>query len=347
MELHGEWMHRSVGQAIGSVTLAGVCLTLACGRRPQAAYKDLPDDDPQVRADTAVRLGQARAKDAVDSLVTLLDDPDDRVRFSAILALGEIGDPRAVPALIAHASDPRTRIRTALCRSLGQLSDARAIPLLIRLLEDMEYPVRLAAARALASIPGRESTEALVQVVLRDESDSILAEVTKLLHGMDTDLALEMLQGSVKTGEEEARANAARVIGQMGDRQCLPVLLEALDDPFYRVRCLAAHALVELAPDDARVKIALKQRMAAETHELAQVDLAWSLARVGDPSHVDQIRSLLVDGAPEQVRAEAAMALGDVGDESDVPRLEKALRADDMGVVRREAYVAIQKLKRG
>jgi HEAT repeat protein len=41
------------------------------------------------------------------------------------------------------------------------------------------------------------------------------------------------------------------------------------------------------------------------------------------------------------------MALGDVGDETDVPLLERAFRGDDMGVVRREAYLALQKLKRG
>jgi len=348
VELRGDGMHRGVGQAIGSVTLAGVCLTLGCERRSHETYGELMDPDPQVRADTAVRLGQARAKDALDSLVGLLSDPEDRVRIAAIRALGEIGDPRAVPALIENAVDPDARIQVALCRTLGQLGDPRAIALLERLLEDggTDERVRLAAARALAGIPGPESTEALVRIMVRDESDSIRTEVRTLLEGMDVPRATRIVEESLRSGPDEVRANAARMVGEMGERRLLPALTVALDDPFYRVRCRAALALVELAPDDQEVKAALTRRLSAETVELAQVDLAWSLARMGDPSHVARIRSLLWAGT-EEVRAEAAMALGDVGDESDVPRLEQAFRAEGTGVLRREAYVAIQKLKRG
>ncbi len=341
-------MHRGVGQAIGSVTLAGVCLTLACERRPHGAYRELMDPDPQVRADTAVRLGQARAKDAVDSLVRLLSDPEDRVRASAIRALGEIGDPRAVPSLMEHSVDPDVRVRVALCRALGLLGDARAIPVLERMLGDRgtEDRVRLEAARAVAGIPGPESTEALVRIMVRDQSDSIRAEVRSLMEGMDVLRATRIVEESLRQGPDEVRANAARMAGEMGDRQLLPALAAALDDPFFRVRCRAAHALVELAPDDAEVREALTHRLSAETEGLARVDLAWSLARMGDRSHFDVIRSLLRAGT-EEVRAEAAMALGDVGDLSDVARLEEALRADGTGMVWREAYVAIQKLKRG
>ena len=40
----------------------------ACGRKDKVQYKDLLDEDPQIRSDAARRLGQAMSKDAVDSL---------------------------------------------------------------------------------------------------------------------------------------------------------------------------------------------------------------------------------------------------------------------------------------
>ena len=338
-------MHRSVGQALGSVTLAGVCLTLACGRKPHVAYRELQDHDPRVRADMATRLGEARIRGAVDSLVALLDDPHVEVRVSAIRALGEIGDPRAVPAMIEHGSDPSVPFRTAMCRSLGQLEDPRAVPLLGRFLRDMDDRMRLAAAKALADIPGRESADALVGVLLRDESETIQEQAAKLLRRSDATLVARRIQESVKSGDDRVRANAARALGELADRSSISFLIEALDDPYHGVRSMAAQSLVELAPDDAAVREALERRMSGETQALTQVDLAWSLARLGNRSHVDRIRSLLFEGSPEEVRAEAAMALGDVGDETDLARLEKALQAD-ASLVRREAYVAIQKLKR-
>lgn len=348
MQLRGDGMHRSVGQAIGSMTLAGVCLTIACDRRPNTPFRDLSDPDAQVRADSAVRLGQARAKDAVDPLLTLLSDPEQSVRISAIRALGEIGEPRAVPALIESASDSDERVRVALCRALGQLADPRAVPALGRLLRDgaANEAVRLAAARALAAIPGEASTEALVRAMVRDENDALRNDAHDLLDGVDGTRAVQIVEESLRGGPDPIRANAARVIGEMGERRLLPALIAALDDAFDRVRCEAAHALVDLAPDDAGVQAALTQRLALERVELVQVDLAWSLARMGDRSHVDRIRDLLRTGTQE-VRAAAAAALGDVGEESDVPRLEEALDVEGMDVLRREAYVAIQKLKRG
>ena len=49
-------------------------------------------------------------------------------------------------------------------------------------------------------------------------------------------------------------------------------------------------------------------------------------------------------GEPEDVRAEAAIALGELGDVSELPVLEKAL-ADKMGLVRHRVAEAIDKIK--
>ena len=59
---------------------------------------------------------------------------------------------------------------------------------------------------------------------------------------------------------------------------------------------------------------------------------------------METLRTLLFKGEPEDVRAEAAIALGDLGDASELPVLEKAL-ADKMGIVRNRVAEAIDKIK--
>jgi len=122
------------------------------------------------------------------------------------------------------------------------------------------------------------------------------------------------------------------------------VLFNSLDDPFHKVRCLAAHAIAKIAPGDAEARAAVAKRLAVEDIAMAKVDLSWALGSLGDRSGMETLRTLLFRGEPEDVRAEAAIALGELGDASELPVLEKAL-ADKMGIVRNRVAEAIDKIK--
>ena len=60
---------------------------------------------------------------------------------------------------------------------------------------------------------------------------------------------------------------------------------------------------------------------------------------------LEVLRLFLFRGDPEDVRAEAAMALGEVGEESDIELLKRAAR-DKKGLVRQQAVNAIEKLNK-
>ncbi|HOV67769.1 MAG TPA: HEAT repeat domain-containing protein [Methanoregulaceae archaeon] len=80
----------------------------------------IADPDPSHRWRAAEALGRRREREAVGTLVALLDDDDWRVRAKAIWALGEIGDPAALPHLRrlypSESESNQDLIRSAVAR---------------------------------------------------------------------------------------------------------------------------------------------------------------------------------------------------------------------------------------
>jgi HEAT repeat protein len=329
-----------------SLVIAFVSLLLGCqGSDRHVAYKELLSDDPQARADAAHRLGQARAVDAVGSLVAVLDDPDETVRVTAIRALGQIGDRRALPALVGRADDPLASVRLALCQALGQLADPAAVPTLARLLHDPDETIRLGAARALGKVEGGEGTRTLLAAALRDRSEAVRRHATRVLGERRSPEVLPELTAALDDPDPTVRANAARVLSGVGDRSAVPALLRALGDPAPTVRSLASHALGRIAPEDMGVLSGLRHQFERESDPLCEVDLALNLARGGDRRGLPRIRELLLAPSGEAVQAEAAMALGEVGEKNDIALLHRVLDGGT-GLVRKQASLAVQKLEK-
>ena len=324
--------------------MAVVLLGTACSGQPKGAVKDLVSDDPVVRSDAAIRLGQARSKEAVDQLIAALNDQEETVRVNVIRALGDIGDPKAIAPVARFVADSLSAVRMAACQALGALQDARGVPALEKALYDDDESIRIVAARALGEVPGPESLEVLLRVALQDESERIRSHVVKVVGTRRTREAVPRLESALRAESDMVRANAAMALGEIGDRSSLPVLFNSLDDPFHKVRCLAAHAIAKIAPGDAEARAAVAKRLAVEDIAMAKVDLSWALGSLGDRSGMETLRTLLFRGEPEDVRAEAAIALGELGDASELPVLEKAL-ADKMGIVRNRVAEAIDKIK--
>lgn len=327
-----------------SLVLAGLTSLVGCERDRDGIFEELHDPDPLVRADAARRMGDSRAPECVEPLIAVLHDPDERVRISVVRALGQIGEPRALPALARSAGDQAPAVRRAVCHVLGTIRDPRAVPTLTRMIGDPDETVRLKATKALAQIPTEESRDVLLSLALKSESEVVTAQAIGGLAPLGDPVVVLRIEKALAAENAAVRSNAARALGELGARASIPALIRSLDDPATPVRCWSAHALFALGPDDPDVREALAARLSSEHHPMAQVHVAWNVARTGDAAGLEVLRTLLVNGGSE-VRAEAAQALGEVGDASDVPRLERAVNEDD-ALVRESASTALQKLKK-
>jgi HEAT repeat protein len=160
----------------------------------QLAHADL-----SVRRNTLVTLGQQRLREAVPTLIALLNAHtarramhtsvmDDSLAIKAAIALGELGDPRAIPSLVAAydqgqfialdalAKFPDDAAFMVLLRAfeqaqhphvatlLGRRGDRRAVPALIVAMDNPKVVVRFYTVRALGRLGDPRAIAALEAV---------------------------------------------------------------------------------------------------------------------------------------------------------------------------------------
>jgi HEAT repeat protein len=213
-----------------------------------------PSSIPDARCLAAEGLGAIGGEAAVSALIRVLTlhdvrrlDPilrlaEEAVRNRAAEKLGKTGDRRVVEPLLYVLA--REGVREAM-GALARFKEERAIPHLVRRLED---PCdRAAAAEALLTF-GRAAVPALA-ATLAERRPSPEEEAPVSI---------------------ERRAEAARLLGIVGDRSVVRLLCPYLDDPAEAVQLEAGLAIVALAPADTpdRALTVIAQGLGHPAHRL-------------------------------------------------------------------------------
>jgi HEAT repeat protein len=121
--------------------------------------------------------------------------------------------------------------------------------------------------------------------------------------------------------DPEMKRYLALVLGRTGDREALPLLVEALNDEDERTRIYALWALGILG--DPRAKEPLAAALGDQDPGIRKI-AAFALGELNDPSVVPSLRPLLDDAATD-VRWNAALSLARLRSAEGVPVLESML----------------------
>lgn len=216
--------------------------------------------------------------DPLNNLIEQLKHADAAERWNAINALGASGDKRAVPPLLQALKRDMTEhtgTAMAIIPALGELGDDRAVPLLLKALNnlDHEWLGREAAARALGHIGSSQAVSGLIRASWLPETRHAAIEalarikdpraIPALLSALGTSEEPETRQAAAaalidigkpavpelieklesRYSGDHARAQAAGILGEIGDPRALGPLRKALDDPNGGVRSSAEKAL--------------------------------------------------------------------------------------------------------
>lgn len=257
---------------------------------------------------------------AVDAAIRALGAEPYTRALAGALALGELGDPRAAAPLRGALGHPVAGVRRAALDALRRLGrDDATAAACARLLVDKHAAVRRAAVHATgrtAKHPG-----ALLGPALLDPDPLVrraLAAYTATLPSRDAAALLEDADRHVRhaaaagsgraqaavlvevlraDGYWEVRAQAARTLGALGDRDTADPLGRALADAHAIVRVAALRAL--------RVLLAERDLLAALDRQLEDPDPAlrsatlYALGRLTTTALDRHVTALVGDSAPD------------------------------------------------
>jgi HEAT repeat protein len=203
------------------------------------------DESWRVRKEAVAVLAAARplGAEGVHALICLLRASDNAgLRNSAVESLEMLGE-EAVEALCAQLGDPDHDLRKFVIDILGSIGCPSCLPLLVHALNDADPNVRVAAAENLGKIGDPDALPHLLQV----------------LNGGDVWLKFTVLDALALIGAPVPLASLTPLLGEnllrraiydclaaLGDAQCLPLLLDGVQDRAKKAREAAAVALIRV-----------------------------------------------------------------------------------------------------
>jgi HEAT repeat protein len=258
------------------------------------------------------------------------------IRVDAILALGTLAPEQGRGVIAAALRDPADRVRCAAVRVLHKLQEVGVLAEALQWLPPQRGHSYALASRAILDL--RESVRAsavadgliqredddllsdedaeLILALLEDQGADATDEVLELLiialgdeRGIVVDRAAELLVRLAPTSIEplvaELRgglnsADAAYVLGRIGDPETLDVLVKALKHRDARVRAETAAALGELE-DPAAVKPLL--RVTHDPNHAVRSQARMALDRMGTVAVIEGVAELLRPVVRDAVRS--------------------------------------------
>lgn len=330
---------------VGMVGVLLAATTALAAAPPTAAelIEGLKATEPAARIQAIDGLGSlgAKAADAVNALMPLLQDPAPAVRAHAAHSLGQIGSPAvaAVPTLGKLLADPDKSVRGETVSALGALpaEPAVLIPLLVQAAHDAEPAVRLRAMKALVAL-GPAAVDPLAKMLADDDLEYWAGLALNEL-GSAATAAIPSLIEELQDEHLESRREAILALAAMGPKAEAAVapLTAALDDP---ALCgAAAYALGCIGPAAAPAQAKLETLSNSE-EPMVQTVSVWALARItpedaARKTHAVQLLAKALTHPQQRIREAAARGLVGLKPEPAVvlPALREAMASADAAQV--------------
>ena len=277
-----------------------VILTRLAGlHHPQARallYQILEQKDEGARlaaAEGLARLGDESGRNVLLAVVASEASPN---RVVAAVALVRLGDYSGFDLLGQRLGDNDAGVRGLCARGLGEIGEKASVGSLLPMLEDKEWSVRISAAQALLTIVGLDP--------------KLLAQAS-----------IDWAKGALDSEDWAVRKAAAGVIGDLPEKQAVPLLAKAIADPDANVRKQAARSAGQLHGDDAAKTVA--SAALTETDVGVKEEQVKSLGSMGNPAAHDALATLSAD--PGRVGVFASGSLIAIGDPAGKDRLAAAI----------------------
>lgn len=234
--------------------------------------------------------------------------------------------PRAYAIVEAGGRHEQARVRLAALEAAQYAPDA-ARDLARMGLGDENPAVRFAALVTIGKAQLRGLAEAASDLQ-QDENESVRAAAIFALKRCGREVDLSPLASMLTSGDAGARANAAMLIGQLGDVQAIGMLRESAGSPMPRVapaertwvRLQFAEAMIRLDPNDPEVLGTIRAGMYSNLDDVRVLSMQI-LGEIQDNSVHGGLAHIATRDNPIQIKIAAAQALARIGDRQGQPIL--------------------------
>jgi HEAT repeat protein len=306
----------------------------------------LGDDDPNLRLQAALMLGERRDPRAIGALMARLEDPDANVQFHVIEALGRLRATEAADGLVRIAERRDFFLAFPAIQALSRLADPSVAPRIVPLLAD--ELLRTPAIEALGELGDEDVAVPLVELL--NTSDAPAEVIADALAGLFDryehryaagEHIGQLVRRSISAGGTQRILDAVQRVS--GDRLTgLATVLGWLEgDAVQRAltrllgqRTVRAQVLEALVRNGAGVVSLLIEQLRSDDLD-TRLAAAVALGRIGDRRATDALVAALDD--PELSLA-AAGALAKLGDRRAFDALIARLSEPDPAV--RQACIA-------
>ncbi len=202
-------------------------------------------------------------------LIEMLNDENRGLRKKAVRALGELGDERAVIALISALKDEDYNVKKGVIYTLGKLGDQRAKDPLFEVWLDKKEDIELRSDAVFSlvelgdlrifqieeeNLPRPSIPWNFPDDIKLHNPDAELALLNIYVYGYDSYIDGEyeigaflsrslLVQVLKENNDRELRIAAAHILGEIGQRQEVELLCQALNDEDDIIRNVAARSL--------------------------------------------------------------------------------------------------------
>jgi len=313
-------------------------------------HKALKNEMAQVRMAAADILGKMEDETAIDLLVELLADDNSHVQTSATNALEKIGKP-VVPKLIEVLESKAENISLPPTDFVGDKIGDRYKKVLAK-----RAALQVSAASILGNTNDPRAIEPLLEAMKREASaeateeektnaESVRSGAADALEAMGPAAVEPLIRVLESSESENARVNAASILGDIGDKRAVVPLINALKDGSKNVRAAAAESLGTLK--DRRATLPLMEAL-KDSDPVTRVNAATALGTIADKTATQALINVVMDKTErEQVRTAAITSLGVSNNEPAQETLVKVLIDEyEKDGTRKTAAAALRKIEK-
>ncbi|MEZ5316478.1 MAG: hypothetical protein R2752_03650 [Vicinamibacterales bacterium] len=284
-----------------------------------AAIDRLGDFDFRTRTDAARLVRRAPAAMAAPALARAVREHDDEyVRYRALVLVAGLGSDPAAGLMRQALEDRNDRLRTVAGGWYEHHPDPDVLPVLIRVLEgERSEFVRPALTRAVAAQSADPRAQAALAPLVLQGQDFFRGGVIEALGDYGGTFALDAID-EVARQDGPLQDDAITAIAKLGakDRLTLVAGLQKTASPELQPTVSAALCLLGLDCEPRKQFILQSLQFAAERGDDQPLlrGAVHALALLAVRGH-DEALTALIDraaGAPEEVRAPIALAVGQV-----------------------------------